>query len=407
VEPERFTLENGIRVVLLPLPESEDLSMFAFLPLGLANDGAGKTQWSHLLEHLATRSSGATMQQANAETLPDHMRIDFYGSAGEWKESIDRLARSLGDLSCTEDLLEGEKRKIEEECANTSQRQATHKFAIAAWNQAVRHGNTHPEIMGDVRKATCREIRDYGSAYLIRPGKMVICAIGGLDPAEFRAVLEEKIDGIVSGAGELPAAEPKSGTLEVTWDLPTRHVILSWPIPGVDDPAYPALFAASRLVPAHLYQDSRIRKTAGQVFAGADLFAPEGNRFYVNAVLLPGATFEEVERSLMDHIRRLRDPAPLSPQESLFPAQLAIQLTQVPDPEVAAYGAPGVSRRMVEANIGLQYGMQEFHLGAHRDAVAESLRRMKPKELAETVAKYLTDETLSVCRIGPAASPPE
>ena len=86
---DRFTLENGIRVVVLHVPESPHVSIFSYLPLGLTSDGPGQTQWSHLLEHLVLRSTvPAGARTKNAETLPDHMRLDSYGSTEDWREGL-------------------------------------------------------------------------------------------------------------------------------------------------------------------------------------------------------------------------------------------------------------------------------------------------------------------------------
>ena len=91
--PAVKTLANGIRVVNIHIPASTNVSIFTFLPLGLANDGPGKTQWSHLVEHLVIRSTNPSLRIANAETQPDHMRLDFYGSLNTWKTGVDHHRR--------------------------------------------------------------------------------------------------------------------------------------------------------------------------------------------------------------------------------------------------------------------------------------------------------------------------
>src|SRR5687767_6502994 len=75
------TLENGIRLRYLYLKDSTNVAMFTYLPIGLAFDDADRGQWSHLLEHLIIRTTvppGEPLKTVNAETLPDHMRLDFY-----------------------------------------------------------------------------------------------------------------------------------------------------------------------------------------------------------------------------------------------------------------------------------------------------------------------------------------
>ena len=104
--------------------------------LGLASDGPGQAQWSHLVEHLVCRSTGlADLSRANAETLPDHMRLDFYGNAAHWKEGLAHHFRWLEGAPFTEAGLIAEKPKVKSEGDMTAKNFATHKFAIAAWAQ--------------------------------------------------------------------------------------------------------------------------------------------------------------------------------------------------------------------------------------------------------------------------------
>src|SRR5829696_3109193 len=92
----RRTLPNGIRVSYLHLKDSNDVSIFTFLPMGLAFDEAGRTQWAHLIEHLVLRTTmPGRLTHANAETLPDHMRLDFYGTRENWREGLKHHARWL------------------------------------------------------------------------------------------------------------------------------------------------------------------------------------------------------------------------------------------------------------------------------------------------------------------------
>ena len=79
------TLENGIRVLHIEFADSDNVSIFTFLPLGLAHDEPGRSQWAHVLEHLVLNSTGPIdYRTTNAETQPDHMRLDFYGTTENW-----------------------------------------------------------------------------------------------------------------------------------------------------------------------------------------------------------------------------------------------------------------------------------------------------------------------------------
>src|ERR1051325_9881603 len=82
-----WSLTNGIRVVSVYFPNSTNISIFTYSPMGLASDGPKQAQWAHLVEHLVIRSTVPDdSSTANAETLPEHMRLDFYGNISNWKE---------------------------------------------------------------------------------------------------------------------------------------------------------------------------------------------------------------------------------------------------------------------------------------------------------------------------------
>src|SRR5438874_801243 len=103
------TLKNGIRVIAVHNPGSKSESIFSFLPLGLTGDGPGQVQWSHLLEHLVVRSTTSDLEHFNAETLDDHMRLDFYGTTSNWQEGLDHHRRWIEGVPFTGKSLQQEK----------------------------------------------------------------------------------------------------------------------------------------------------------------------------------------------------------------------------------------------------------------------------------------------------------
>src|SRR5579862_5960199 len=110
------TLPNGIRLVSVYFQGSTNLSIFSYLPMGLVSDGPKQTQWSHLVEHLVIRSTiKGDLSIANAETLPDHMRLDFYGNTSNWKQGLSHQQRWLQGVPFVEETLEAEKPNVKSE----------------------------------------------------------------------------------------------------------------------------------------------------------------------------------------------------------------------------------------------------------------------------------------------------
>ena len=54
---ENFELENGVRVTLVHAPDAPRQHFFTFISGVLLGDGAGRTQFSHLVEHMLIRAT--------------------------------------------------------------------------------------------------------------------------------------------------------------------------------------------------------------------------------------------------------------------------------------------------------------------------------------------------------------
>ena len=110
-------LANGIGAVVVRFPQSTNVSIYTFSPLSLATDAAGQAQWAHLVEHMVIRTTvPAEANFANAETLPDHTRLDFYGSKSNWKEGLWHHRRWLEGIPFAQTNLDTEKPKVNQEC---------------------------------------------------------------------------------------------------------------------------------------------------------------------------------------------------------------------------------------------------------------------------------------------------
>jgi len=400
-----FQLDTGIRVVCLYVADSKNVSIFSFLPIGLASDGPGQGQWSHLLEHLTIRTTVPYgSQQANAETLPDHMRLDFYGTVDNWQQGLSHHAEWLEGVPFTNEKLQAEKPHIISECDIVAKRQATHKFAIAAWAQGYRHGRTHAALKGDINKVTLAEIQQYRDRHLAVLDKAVVCVVGGVDAKTVKPIVTEKLGSIQSQAKIAQPVKLHPGNRKMTWDLDARHLMLTWPVPAFAHDDYPALMVASQWLMMKLFSDAELKKLAGMAFAGADLVTPEGNNFFVSASIKPEASFDDVHRRIESHLATLRSSPTALLETTMIGPQLAYQLAHVMDPAIAKAQAPAnVSASMIEANIGLQLGMREFHYGRHRDALAKGLAAVTTEKVHQAAVKYLAKEKCSVCSIEPKA----
>src|SRR5689334_13776506 len=100
---ESRTLSNGLRCTVISFARSTNVAIFTYSPLSLCSDASGQAQWSHLVEHLVIRSTiPEETEKANAETMPDHLRLDYYGDLSDWKEGLDHHRRWLEGVPFTQ-----------------------------------------------------------------------------------------------------------------------------------------------------------------------------------------------------------------------------------------------------------------------------------------------------------------
>jgi predicted Zn-dependent peptidase len=395
--PESATLPNGIRTVSVYFPGSTNVSIFTFLPLGLAKDGPAQAQWSHLVEHLVIRSTiQGELSMANAETLPDCMHLDFYGNLNNWREGLSHHRRWLEGVPFTQTSLETEKPRVKEECGFTVQNLYTHKFALAAWAQGLRHGQTNAALLGDIDRVSLQEIQAYRDEHFAVLSNVVVCIVSGIEPASALPVMADQLGRIESHAKPMAPMSPHPHSKALTWDLKARHLVITWPAPGVEEEDFAALLVAGQWLNMRFFSDPEIKTLAGLTLAGSDLAIPEGNFFYVSASLRPGASFEELQQKLERQVALLSS----SGEWSMLPMlrqQLADSLTAVPDlASLKNQLPPNVSQAVVEGNIGLQWGLNEYRYGARRAGLAQKLLKLKAQDIQRAAKKYLREERSSV-----------
>jgi predicted Zn-dependent peptidase len=394
-------LANGIRVVSVYFPGSTNVSSFTFSPMGLTGDGPGQAQWSHLVEHLVIRSTvPADSPVANAETLPDHMRLDFYGHTSNWQEGLSHHRRWLEGVGFTETSLSAEQPRVIAECDFTARNLATHKFAVAAWSHGFRHGAKQVAIKGDVTKAALTDVQRFRDERLAVSNAITLCVAGGVEAKTVFTEVEKQIGALLLTGKPAPASKLAWTNLDLTWDLDARHLLLTWRIPDFRQPEHAALMVAAHWLTMQLAMDKELKSQTGMAFAGADLATPEGDFFFASASLRPATQVESVRKAILKYVEGLA--AREIPQATMIGRQLAVNLTEVPDPQrLKSQVPPGMSPAMLEGNLGLQAGLNEHRYGNHKSELAKALREVTPRKVQEAARAHLTIEKAAVCSLRP------
>jgi predicted Zn-dependent peptidase len=398
-------LPNGIRLIYVHVPGSKNIAIYSVLSMGLASDDADHAQWSHLVEHLVMRTTMPNdLTHGNAETMAAGMRLDYYGPARSWHDGLSHHQRWLEGLPFTQKSLQTEVPLANSEVDSTAHNLASGKFAIAAWNQAYRHGLDHANVKHDLVTARLADVQRYRDAHLVISDRTVVCAIGGVDSKEFVAGAAEALGNLKSQAKPrrpLGNIKPRDGV--ISWDVDSTHLIMTWPVPGPEHATdCAALIVLGALFSEQAMADPDTKRFGPYPMAGNDITSPEGDFFEISLTLNPGVKPREARAPLEKWIDAFKTSRAMRAAVPEVARQFSQQL-KPPTLALIQSNSGGGERWMIEAQLGLLLAIAEFQYGAHREAVIHALENLKPEEIDRVIDTYLTPRQRTVLVLVPKA----
>ena len=409
-EVTRFTLSNGIKVVNLYVEDSTDVGIFSYLPLGLVADGKAKTQWSHLIEHLVLRTTGPinSYVERNGQTTYHGMHLDFMGTMDNWKQGLALQTKWLSNSPLSETDLVEELPKALSELDFVTNNLHTGLFAMAAWNQVFRHGETDIAMRGAIESAELSELQTYRNRHLVHADRVLLCVIGGIEPETLQAAMETQLGQINLTANALPkatATPAEKKDRRATWDVNVTHYMETYAIPHPTHENYPAFFVANVLLNQSLMMDSELKQLTGSIFCGVDLITPEQTYLFVTAALKPDSDVEKVKQRIGQLINQLKQPennwqvamaAPALSQQFSAPMDIEMVMQQ--------HKPAGMTETMMLGNLGLQWGLLEYQHGDALPKFANALADVAAADVADVVNQHLTEDARMTLVLTPRAS---
>ena len=405
-EVTRFTLSNGIQVVSLYVEDSTDVCIFSYLPLGLVTDGKAKTQWSHLIEHLVLRTTGPINNyvERNGQTTHHGMHLDFIGTTDNWKRGLELQTKWLSNSPLSETDLAEELPKALSELDFVTNNLHTGLFAMAAWNQVFRHGETDIAMRGAIESAELNELQAYRNRHLVHADRVLLCVIGGIEHETLQSTMEEQLGQIKLTANTLPSATTPAAekNRSATWDVNVTHYIETYPIPDPTHKNYPAFFVANVLLNQALMMDSELKQLTGSIFSGVDLITPEQTYLYITTALKPDSDVEKVKQRIKHLINQLKQPennwqvamtAPALSQQFSAPMDIKMVMQQ--------HKPAGMTETMMLGNLGLQWGLLEYQHGDTLPEFASALANVSADDVADVVNRYLTKDARMTLVLAP------
>jgi zinc protease len=259
---QQFTLPNGLRVLVHEDHKAPVVAVSVWYHVGSKDEPKGKTGFAHLFEHLmfggsehSDQSWFTPMQQIGATDMNGTTwfdRTNYFETVprGALETALflesDRMGHLLGAVTQS-------KLDIQRGVVQNEKRQGDNEpYGLVEYSQLDAlfpegHPYHHSTIgsMADLDAASLETVKDWFRSHY-GPNNSVLVLAGDIDLPTARRLVDKYFGDIPRGPQSIPAAAtpptlaaPKSEELHD--QVATTRLYRMWAVPGLTDPAYPAL----------------------------------------------------------------------------------------------------------------------------------------------------------------------
>ena len=424
LEFEKFTLPNGLQVILHVDRKLPIVHVNQWFHVGSKNEKAGRTGFAHLFEHMMFQGSknvpgeyfthveraGANLFEGGVNGTTNQDRTNYFATVPSanletllWLES-DRLATLL-------DVTSKEKLDNQRDVVKNERRQGLENQPYGRWYPLMFEAvfpKGHPyswPVIGsqeDLTAASLDDVKEFFRQYYT-PNNLSLAIAGDFDPAEAKRLVEKYFGGLPPGpALDRPARwVPRLDTpriVEVNDRVSLERVYFGWPGPEYFGEGDADLTLAARVLTDGL--SSRLNKALvydRQLASAVNAFNSSSeiaSLFVVMATARPGASLAEVEGVIGQEIARLAKEGPT-------PAELERAKTKQESEFISGLerigGFGGKADVLNQYNVFLgDPGKIEEDLQRYRRVSVDSLRR--------AVAAWLDTPNRAIVRFHPEPS---
>ena len=328
------TLENGLKVILLPDHKAPVGVVQVWYRVGSRNETTGLTGLSHMLEHMMFKGTGKYGPNEyseiiareggseNAFTSDDATAYFAKLAADRLEVELELEADRMRGLKLTAAEFEPERKVVAEERrlrVDDDPISWLYETMDAATFQT--HPYRHPTIgwAADIENWSLEDLQIHYDRYY-QPGNAVLVAAGDFDPDQMAASVRKNFGAIPAGDPPpemtVKEEEPRGPRrVEVTRPARLPFVAMAHPAPNLDHPDSAALEVldvilsggkSSRLFEA-LVRENPVALGASSHYSRT---AVDDRTFVVAAQAQPGRSADEVEAALAAEIEKIRNEPP-------------------------------------------------------------------------------------------------
>jgi zinc protease len=337
LEFEKYTLPNGLEVILSQKKGLPMVAVNLWYHVGPANEDPGRTGFAHLFEHMMFQSSKHVppdshirlLEAAGASDLngtTDYDRTNYFETVPAnqlelalWLES-DRMGYLLekvdqAALSNQQDVVRNERRQSVEN--------QPYGLAEEALTQTI-FPKGHPyygNVIGsheDIQAAKLDDVKKFFRQYYA-PNNATMAIVGDFDVAQTKALVE-KYFGTLKRAPAVPKpmADPVRITSERRLTVPARvelpRVYMAWVTPAIFKPGDAEADITSQVLgggrSSRLFKKLVYERQIAQAVSAVQYSLILGSVFQIEATARPGHTAAELEKAIDEELAAMRAAAP-------------------------------------------------------------------------------------------------
>jgi zinc protease len=421
---EKYTLSNGLQVILHVDRKLPMVHVNQWFHVGSKNERAGRSGFAHLFEHMMFQGSkhapgeyfsyveaaGANLSEGGVNGTTSQDRTNYFATVPSgnleqllWLES-DRLA-TLPDAITIEKL------NNQRDVVKNERRQGLENQPYGRWFKLIMENlyeSRHPyatDVIGsheDLTAASLDDVKEFFKTYYT-PNNMTLAVVGDFDPAEAKRLIEKYFGTIPAG----PALDrPAKGVsklegekiVEVKDRVPQERTYFAWHTPAFFDAGDAELDLVATILGDGL--SARLNKVlVYDKQLASDTVAFQWSREHVGTFIIwatarPGASLQQIEQIVTDEISRLAKEGPT-------PAELARARTKWEFGFITGLerigGFGGKADRLNQYNTFLGDADKfEADFARYRNATMESVR--------DVVARWLNTRNRLLVRFHPETS---
>ncbi len=325
------TLDNGLKVLLLPEPRAPVVSVQVWYRVGARNETLGQTGLSHLLEHLMFRGTekygpkvfSRLVQQVggndNAFTSKDYTAYFENGPKDQLKLFLELEADRMRHLKISEELFQTERQVVlEERRLRTEDDPINSLYEETVATAYKAHSYQWPVIgwFQDIKNLTRTDLQSYYDRYY-QPNNATLVIVGDIDPEAAMALVKETFGRIPAGPAPppfLPFEPEQQGErrTQLVREAQLPAIFMAYHVPNLEHQDAYALEVLSLILaagrssrlPRQLVYDRKLALDAGADYESA---TASPSLFLIYAQPLPGQPVAVVEQALEKEIRKLQD----------------------------------------------------------------------------------------------------